>query len=383
MIVGSSARRLRIELRRVLVPADLRDGDEDATWHAVTYRTGTALGCPRKATTEVTEEHQRRNRNSFCSSSVFSVPLWLFRMRFFRVRLQSLHVHRPAPKSWQARIAEATDALAQSFVESISYDRRLYKHDIAGSIAHATMLAKVGLITDAERDAIVAGPARSIERDIEAGNFQFDESLEDIHMVVEAELIKRIGEPGRKLHTGRSRNDQVATDLALWIDDVAQTLADASSTISAERSSSSPSDQRDVVMPSLHASAARTADLAGAEALAWAQMFERDCERSSMHRRRHRLRSIMPLGSGAIAGTSLPIDPRSHCVDAASMADAHRRARRTASSAPRRAITRATFVYACAMIAQHLSRWAEQWIIYMTTEFGFIKIADRYTTVAR
>src|SRR5205823_6982811 len=121
-------------------------------------------------------------------------------------------------KSWQARISEGTDKLAQSFVESISYDRRLYKHDIAGSIAHATMLAKVKLITDAERDAIVAG-LKSIERDIESNNFVFDEKLEDIHMVIEAELIKRIGEPGRKLHTGRSRNDQVAVDLALWIDD--------------------------------------------------------------------------------------------------------------------------------------------------------------------
>src|SRR5271169_3350004 len=119
-------------------------------------------------------------------------------------------------KSWQARISEATDKLAQSFVESISYDRRLYKHDIAGSIAHATMLAKVGLITDAERDAIVEG-LKGIERDIEAGNFKFDESLEDIHMVIEDALIKRIGEPGKKLHTGRSRNDQVATDLLVWL----------------------------------------------------------------------------------------------------------------------------------------------------------------------
>src|SRR5205085_652910 len=121
-------------------------------------------------------------------------------------------------KSWQARIGEATDKLAAGFVESISYDRRIYKQDIAGSIAHATMLAKVGLINDAERDQIIQG-LKGIERDIEARNFVFDESLEDIHMVVEAELIKRIGEPGRKLHTGRSRNDQVATDFKLWIRD--------------------------------------------------------------------------------------------------------------------------------------------------------------------
>src|SRR4051812_47993496 len=125
-------------------------------------------------------------------------------------------------KSWQARISEATDKLAQSFVESISYDRRMYKQDIAGSIAHATMLAKVGLINDGERDKIVEG-LKSIEKDIEAGSFQFDESLEDIHMVVEDALIKRIGEPGKKLHTGRSRNDQVATDIILWI---AKTVVD-------------------------------------------------------------------------------------------------------------------------------------------------------------
>src|ERR1044071_3546917 len=152
-------------------------------------------------------------------------------------------------KSWQARISESTDKLAASFVESISYDRRLYKHDIAGSIAHATMLAKVGLINDAERDAIIEG-LKTIERDIEAGNFVFDETLEDIHMVVEAELIKRIGEPGRKLHTGRSRNDQVASDLLLWIkDNAGPTLVDALDNLCrayvalADRS-------RDVVMPS-------------------------------------------------------------------------------------------------------------------------------------
>src|SRR5688572_12989430 len=123
----------------------------------------------------------------------------------------------PPQKSWQSRIAESTDALAASFVESISYDKRLYKHDIAGSVAHATMLAKVGLITGAERDQSVEG-LRSIERDIEAGGFVFDERLEDIHMVIEDALIKRVGEAGKKLHTGRSRNDQVALDVLLWLD---------------------------------------------------------------------------------------------------------------------------------------------------------------------
>src|SRR3954447_25200566 len=151
-------------------------------------------------------------------------------------------------KSWQARIGEATDQLAASFVESISYDRRIYKQDVAGSIAHATMLAKVGLITDTERDQIIDG-LKSIERDIEANNFEFDESLEDIHMVIEAALIKRIGEPGRKLHTGRSRNDQAALDLKLWIEQTAEKLVGQITDLEkafcalAERS-------KDVVMPS-------------------------------------------------------------------------------------------------------------------------------------
>src|SRR3989440_6693093 len=129
----------------------------------------------------------------------------------------------PQQKSWQSRIGAGADALAQSFVESISYDKRLYKHDIAGSIAQATMLAKVGLISGEERDAIVEG-LKGIERDIAAQNFTFDIANEDIHMVIEAELIKRIGEPGRKLHTGRSRNDQVATDLQLWVREAAGTI---------------------------------------------------------------------------------------------------------------------------------------------------------------
>src|SRR5205807_5761695 len=128
---------------------------------------------------------------------------------------------KQSEKSWQARIGEATDAIAQSFVESMSYDWRLYKVDVAGSIAHATMLAKVGLITDADRDAIVKG-LKEIEAEIDRDGPKwagFRPELEDIHMCVESELTARIGEPGRKLHTGRSRNDQVATDLLLWVNE--------------------------------------------------------------------------------------------------------------------------------------------------------------------
>ncbi len=273
-------------------------------------------------------------------------------------------------KSWQARISESTDAVAQKFVESISYDRRIYKQDIAGSIAHATMLAKVKLINDAERDAIVAG-LKSIEADIEAGNFVFDESLEDIHMVVEAALIDRIGDPGRKLYTGRSRNDQVATDLLLWVisaaDQVRNTVSGLQYAFVAltERS-------RDVVMPSFtHLQRAQPIS-AGAECLAWATMFDRDL---------NRLLEFLPagltnpLGSGAIAGCSLPLQPN-HTAQLLKLGEGPTSSIEATASRD----VACDFVYVCAMISQHLSRWAERWIIYMTTEFGFIKIADRYTT---
>lgn len=275
-------------------------------------------------------------------------------------------------KSWQARIGEATDSLAQSFVESISYDRRMYKQDIAGSLAHAAMLTKSGLLTEPDRQAIEAG-LKSIERDIDAGTFAFNESLEDIHMVVEAALIQRVGEPGRRLHTARSRNDQVALDLLLWLrhtsselksrlDDLCRALVSL-----ADRS-------KDVVMPSYsHLQRAQPIS-AGAEALAWCTMFARDAAR---------VQNVVvswdvddaPLGSGAIAGTSLPTDPK---LTARALGF---------ESAPRSSIEQTAsrdaaldFVFALSMIAMHLSRLAEQWIIYSSTEFSFIKIADRYTT---
>jgi argininosuccinate lyase len=277
-------------------------------------------------------------------------------------------------KSWQARISEATDAIAQEFVESMSYDWRLYKADVAGSIAHATMLAKVGLITDADRDAIVKG-LKEIEAEIDRDGPKwagFKPELEDIHMCVESELTRRIGEPGRRLHTGRSRNDQVATDLKLWLRQAAadlQAVGDAlvkCFVLLAERSC-------DVVMPSFTHLQRAQPIVAGAEALAWARMFENGAARFGDVKADAEVE--MPLGSGAIAGSSLPLEHWSICeplgFDRASTSSIWNTADR---------IEACDFVYACAMIAQHLSRWAEQWIIYMSTEFGFIKIADRYTT---
>lgn len=286
-------------------------------------------------------------------------------------------------KSWQARISEATDAIAQEFVESMSYDWRLYKVDVAGSIAHATMLAKVGLITDSDRDAIVKG-LKEIEAEIDRDGPKwagFKPELEDIHMCVESALTERIGEPGRKLHTGRSRNDQVATDLLLWLRISGQAMIDQLRDFGralvglAERSS-------DTVMPSFtHLQRAQPIS-AGAEALAWCHMFVKDMWHISMDHNAESSFVESPLGSGAIAGTSLPIDPSitarllfQHPNKPNGFLPPQSSIERTAS---RDECVR--FLFQLAMIAQHLSRWAEQWIIYMSTEFGFIKIADRYTT---
>jgi len=276
-----------------------------------------------------------------------------------------------ADKSWQSRIAQGNDALAQAFVQSISYDRRLYKHDIAGSIAHASMLAKVGLITDAECKKIVKG-LKSIERDIEAGKFKFDESLEDIHMVIEAALIERIGEPGKKLHTGRSRNDQVATDLLLWIDAAGEKLAKMMELLCAAFFSLADRS-RDVVMPSYTHLQRAQPICAGAEAIAWHCMFSRDS--IAMWNASDNDGEDSPLGSGAIAGSSLPLDASMTAKSLDFTSPPWNSINSTASRD-----TALRFLFELAMISMHLSRWAEQWIIYSTTEFGFIKIADKYTT---
>jgi argininosuccinate lyase len=288
-------------------------------------------------------------------------------------------------KSWQARISEATDAIAQRFVESMSYDWRLYKADIAGSIAHATMLEKVGLITGADREAIFAG-LKEIEAEIDKDGPKwkgFKPELEDIHMCVESALTERIGDSARKLHTGRSRNDQVATDLMLWIEsaevDLIGKLEDIQRAflLLAERSTG-------IVMPSFTHLQRAQPIAAGAEALAWAQAFLVASDRFGMSDGKL---WYSPLGSGAIAGTSLALGWKlDEEVRFGELPDGSHPGTRFFGPSPNSIFATANrdkacdFAYACAMTAQWLSRWAEQWIIYMTTEFGFIKIADRYTT---
>ncbi|MDW8263330.1 MAG: argininosuccinate lyase [Phycisphaerales bacterium] len=283
-------------------------------------------------------------------------------------------------KSWQARISGEPDAIAQEFVESVSYDWRLYRQDIAGSIAHAMMLAKVGLISRQDCDAIVTG-LKQIESEIDrdgAGWAGFRKELEDIHMCIETELIRRIGEPGRKLHTGRSRNDQVALDLSEWIISAALSLRESIRRLQEELKRLAIRSA-DIVMPGYtHLQRAQPIQ-AAAEAHAWWVMFDRDVDRlqrafdRSCEPARQNLDS--PLGSGALAGTSLPIDA-DFSASLLNYPSGPRSSMEQTASRDRAC----EFLFACAMIAQHLSRFAEQWIIYMSSEFGFLRIADRYTT---
>ena len=293
-----------------------------------------------------------------------------------------------AGKSWQARIAEATDALGRDFVESVSYDWRLYKQDVAGSLAHAAMLAKVGLITADDRDAIARG-LREIEAEVDRDGPAwpgFDTQYEDIHMCVEKALIDKVGEPGRKLHTGRSRNDQVALDLQLWLCSAIHTgvepLTDALQKALLDLADRS----LDTVMPSYtHLQRAQPIS-AAAEAMAWFHSIRNDWFRFSPIAYSIE-QGELAIGSGAIAGTSLPLDPdftAESLYDESPLSLGSYKARATGPSssiyhtASRDAAL--DFVYACAMTAMHLSRWAEQWIIYSSAEFGFIRTADRFTT---
>ncbi len=273
-------------------------------------------------------------------------------------------------KSWQARIGEAQDALAVEFVESLSFDYRLAKHDILGSVAHATMLHSVGLLSKADLAAIKKG-LDAILRDIQSGKFHCDVTQEDIHMAVEGELIKRIGEPGRRLHTGRSRNDQVALDIRLWCREAIGILLGKVSDLQRALVKMA-AEQGHWPMPSFTHLQRAQPIVAGHEMLAYCEMLERDKQRLEDCLKRV---NVSPLGAGAVGGTTLPID-RHKAAKLLGMP--------TVTDNSLDSISDRDFLcelaFDLSMIAMHLSRWAEQWILYVTTEFGFMKIGDAFTT---
>ena len=273
-------------------------------------------------------------------------------------------------KSWEKRLSGEVDELAVDFVESLSYDRRLYKYDIAGSIAHAEMLSERGLISRAEfreiRDGLFA-----ISDAISGGKFKFDKIHEDIHMAVEAALIKKIGDVGKKLHTGRSRNDQVATDMRLWMRDEIEVLQARLSGL--QKAFVKLADKyAGGVMPSYtHLQRAQPVSI-GAYLLSFVEQLERDFVRLGNCRD---LLNVSPLGSGAVAGSTLGLDRESTAKKLGFAAVS----RNSIDAVSDRDFC-AEFIFDCSLIATHLSRFAEDFIIYCSSEFSFVTISDKYCT---
>ncbi|MBV2138352.1 MAG: argininosuccinate lyase [Candidatus Thiodiazotropha sp. (ex Ctena orbiculata)] len=277
--------------------------------------------------------------------------------------------HAPA-KPWSGRFNEPTDAFVEAFTASVGFDQRLYQYDIQGSIAHATMLARQGILSEAERDAIVQG-LEQIRKRIEAGDFSWSVSLEDVHMNVESALTEAIGDAGKKLHTGRSRNDQVATDIRLWLRDEIDQIRSAVLHLQTALLDKAALEVETILPGFTHLQTAQPVSF-GHHLMAWFEMLERDRERLADCNRRV---NVMPLGAAALAGTTYPIDrhltaellgfsrPAENSLDAVSDRD-----------------FAIEFCAAASILMMHLSRFSEELIIWSSAQFGFIELADSFCT---
>lgn len=273
-------------------------------------------------------------------------------------------------KLWAGRFKGDTQKVMENFSESISFDQRLWRHDIAGSIAHAKMLGRQGIIPQSDVKKIISG-LNAIAKDIESGKFKFSIEYEDVHMNIEAELIRRIGDAGARLHTARSRNDQVATDVRMYLRDVTlkmltrfDALIETFKTL-AER-------YMGAIMPGYtHLQRAQPV-LLSHYLLAYAQMFLRDKERFSDCLKRI---NVMPLGSSALAGTTLPIDR--HFVAKELGFDAVSENSIDAVSDRDFAIE---FCSCASIFMMHASRLAEEFVLWSSEEFKFVEISDAFCT---
>lgn len=273
-------------------------------------------------------------------------------------------------QAWGGRFNEPVDAFVARFTASVDFDKRLYKHDIMGSIAHAKMLSQVGILTATECDAIING-LHQIQQEIEAGQFEWRIDLEDVHMNIEAKLTERIGVTGKKLHTGRSRNDQVATDVRLWLRDEIDNIC-AEITRFQQGILDLASKEADTIMPGFtHLQTAQPVTF-GHHLMAWFEMLNRDYERLIDTRKRV---NRMPLGSAALAGTTYPIDRQITCqllgfeavsgnsLDGVSDRD-----------------FAIEFCSTASLIMMHLSRFSEELVLWTSAQFRFVELPDRYCT---
>ncbi|MBF5055129.1 argininosuccinate lyase [Alcanivorax sp. 521-1] len=271
---------------------------------------------------------------------------------------------------WGGRFSESTDAFVQEFTASVAFDRRMYRQDIQGSMAHATMLAEAGVLTDDERDAIHQG-LKEIRAEIEAGDFQWSVALEDVHMNIEARLTDKIGITGKKLHTGRSRNDQVATDIRLWLRDEID-LIDGELTRLMTGLLDQAEREAATIMPGFtHLQTAQPVTF-GHHLLAWFEMLKRDRERLLDCRKRV---NRLPLGAAALAGTTYPIQRErtrellgfdavcENSLDAVSDRD-----------------FAIEFCALAALCVTHLSRISEELVLWTSAQFNFIDLPDRFCT---
>ena len=273
-------------------------------------------------------------------------------------------------KPWDGRFRERTDKSVETFTASIAYDRRLYPYDIAGSIAHCKMLATVGIITDEEANALVAGLS-TIERELDRGEFVFDDSLEDIHMHIESRLLQVAGKVAQKLHTARSRNDQVALDVRLYLRDETRRTIDRLQTLRTvlvDLADGHP----DVVMPGYTHTQRAQPVLFAHHMMAYYEMFSRDQARFSDCLARI---NVMPLGAAALAGTTYPID-RAYV---AQLLDFPRVSLNSMDAVSDRDFAM-EYLAAASICMVHLSRWSEELVLWSTSEFGFITLSDAFAT---
>lgn len=273
-------------------------------------------------------------------------------------------------KPWAGRFTEQTSKAVEAFTESISFDHRLWRHDIDGSVAHAKMLSRQGIIPKKDAEKIVTG-LQEIAREIERGEIHFRPELEDIHMNIEMELIKKVGHIGGRLHTARSRNDQVALDLRLYLREQTQTVVKLLNALTSVLADAAEKNM-DVIMPGFtHLQRAQPVLLAH-HLMAYAQMFDRDCQRFQDALKRI---NVLPLGACALAGTSLPID-REYVAKLLGF-DAVSENSMDSVSDRDFAIE---FVSCAAICIMHVSRLSEDLILWSSEEFSFVELPDAFTT---
>ena len=273
-------------------------------------------------------------------------------------------------QQWGGRFSEATDAFVQRFTASIQFDQRLYRHDIQGSIAHATMLETAGVLTAEERDKIING-LKEVQQDIENGDIQWSIPLEDVHMNVESALTDKIGITGKKLHTGRSRNDQVATDIRLWLREEIDAIANEMTRLQTGMVQLAEIEA-DTIMPGFtHLQTAQPVTF-GHHLLAWNEMLERDFGRLQDCRKRL---NQSPLGAAALAGTTYPIDRDM----TASLLGFDQPTRNSLDSVSDRDFAIEFCAFASVLLT-HMSRMSEELVLWTSAQFDFIDLPDRFCT---